>query len=131
MLIANLPKDKHYKYFQAAYIAAISSSGAGRDDFRHGCVISNKKNILVAKYNIQKTHPKCLLFSKWPWLHAESNAIISLGLDRCYSNVLYVLRIMKNDHIALSKPCKSCEKLIEFVGIKHVFYTTYDGYEKL
>lgn len=130
MNISELLKDKHYKFLYAAYIAATLSPGAGRDGFRHGCVISYKKNTLVVKFNEFKTHPKTLLFSKWPFLHSESRAILSLGLDNCENTNLYVVRIMKNKHLGLSKPCPSCQRLIKHVGIRKVFYSTYEGYEE-
>lgn len=129
MFLEQLPKDKHQKFFQAAYIAAISSSGAGRDNFRHGCVISYKKDILAVKHNQLKTHPKCLLFSSWPFLHSESSAIIHLGLTQCRKCDIYVIRIKKDNSLGLSKPCSSCNKLIKYVGIKRVYYSTDEGYE--
>lgn len=131
VILDDLPRDKHYRFLEAAYRAALLSPGAGRDSFRHGCVIVHKKEILVVKYNEYKTHPKCLYFSTWPFLHSESRAILSLGLDNCYKTVLYVVRVMKNNHIALSKPCKHCTKLINHVGIKAVYFSTYEGIEQL
>ena len=131
MKLEDLPNNKHKRFFQAAYMAALCSSGVGRDGFRHGCVITYKKNILIARHNEFKTHPKCLMFSTWAYLHAEANAILHLGLNECKDTNMYVLRIMKNDHIGTSKPCSSCEKLIKYSGIRHIFFTTYEGCEKL
>lgn len=131
MLITELPKDRNYKYFQAAYTAAISSPGAGINNFKHGAVIVYKKDILAARFNCRKTHPKLLRFSDWPFLHAESHAIIAAGIDNCNDAAMYVVRILKNKHIALSKPCKSCQSLLTLAGINDIFYTIDQGYNKL
>lgn len=131
MLVTDLPKDKHYRYFEAAVMAAFLCPGIGHNDFRLGAVIRNKKYILTAKYNTGKTHPILAKFSEFPFLCSESNAIISLGLDNCKGTVLYVARVLKNKELAIAKPCKRCQYLIDKVGIKSVYYTTGDGYESL
>lgn len=127
MFITDLPRDNHYRYIEAAFRAALLSPGAGRDSFRLGAVIKYKKQILKSKSNTFKTHTKYLRFNKFPSLHAEAHAIISLGLDNCENTDLYVIRIQKNNHIGIAMPCSCCQELIKYVGIKKVYYTSYEG----
>lgn len=131
MLIEDLPKDRHYKYFKAAHYAAFSFSGAGRNDFRLGASLVRKNRILVSRPNSAKTHPLLLRFSEFPFLHSESNAILAWGMDNCSATTLYVVRILRNNNLAMAKPCCSCMKLIEYVGISKIFFTTEYGYEEL
>lgn len=131
MKILDFPKDKHKRYFEAVHWAAFSASGAGRNDFRLGAALVYKKNILTVRNNSGKTHPALVKFTEFPFLHSESNAILSIGMDNCSDCILYVIRILKNNDIVLSKPCCSCMKLIECVGIKKVYYSTNTGYEEL
>ena len=130
MLINDLPKDKHKKYFQAAYMAAFCCPGFGQCKRRLGAALVYKKQILTVKTNTGKTHPK-LIINPYPYLHAETNCILSVGLDNCHGATIYVARILRNKHIALSKPCNNCMYWIQLSGIKQVYYTTEDGYKCL
>lgn len=133
MKISELPCNKHKRYFERAYEIALHGPGAGgkKNRFRLGSVLVYKKQILTAKYNCLKTSPKLRPFSRWPFLHSESNCILSHGLDNCEHTVLYVLRILRNGELAMARPCTSCNKLIKFVGVKKIYYTTFNGYEEL
>ena len=44
---------------------------------------------------------------------------------------IFVYRTNKNGQLAMAKPCDMCQKLIKYVGIKNMFYTTNDGEIKL
>lgn len=123
--------NNHTRYFNVAYNQALLSEGVRSNRFRLGAVLAYKGQILKAKPNCQRTHAKLNRIYKWPFLHAEANVILSLGMDNCEGLNLYVLRILKNNHIALAKPCDDCQKLIDYVGIKHIYYTTNDGWEEL
>lgn len=125
MNIENLLKNKHKKFFEAAYAVALSGPGCGGTvGFRLGAVIVKKGKILTAKYNCLKTHPKLFYRYQFPFLHAESHAIMALGMDNCVNAIMYVVRITRNNELAMAKPCKECQKLIKDVGIKKVYYTT-------
>lgn len=130
MKIIDLPKTKHSRYFEAAHLAAAFFCGAGRNNFRLGSCLIHKKQIVSVKANSAKTHPKLVKFTKYPFLHSESNAILSYGLDNCEGCSLYVVRILRNEELAMAKPCDTCQELIKHVGIKKVFYTTENGYEE-
>ena len=134
MYLHELPVSKHTKYLTAALGAAFLCPGFGgnkKNRFRLGSVIVYKKRILIAKHNCIKTHPKLLPYFKFPYLHSEANAILSLGVDNCEDCIMYVVRILRNSEIGMAKPCPSCFELIKHVNIKKVFYTTYDNIGEL
>ncbi len=124
-------KSIHKKYLDAAYAVALAGKGAGgKTGYRLGAVIVNKKKIEAAKFNCLKTNPKLCKYFPYPYLHAEAHAILSLGLDNCCNKSLYVVRILRDNSWALAKPCSSCAQLIKDVGIKEVFFSTSEGYER-
>lgn len=123
MRISDLPRDKHFRFFEFAYHAALLSPGIqGR--FRLGSVLIKGKSILSMGNNSYKTNPNLLKLYHWPFIHAESGAILSAGMDNCEGGTLYVLRVKQDKSLGMAKPCLSCESLIRATGIKRVFYTT-------
>jgi len=122
------------KYIQAARVAALASPGAGgKNGYRLGAIIVNTKTktIEAAKFNCLKSHPKLCKHFKYPYLHAEAHAILSLGLFSCLNKIMYVVRVKRDGSYAMAKPCKSCQNLIKEVGIKDVYYSTSSTIEKL
>jgi tRNA(Arg) A34 adenosine deaminase TadA len=91
---------------------------------RHGCVIMYKnKNIATGTNTIVDT----CSFS----IHAEVDAINKakkiLTKTELKNSKLIVVRIGQesmNHPLKYSKPCPSCMKCIENIGIKQIFYTT-------
>ena len=114
------------KFTTAAYAIAMTGNGVGtkRKLFRLGAVLVHKNIIVSVGMNSYKTHPYMAPRTEWPFLHAEQHAIIRAGVDNCEGLDLYVARVLKNNELALSKPCDVCAKLIKNVGIKNVYYST-------
>ena len=108
---------------------ALKAKGQGlRHSYRVGAVLFNgKKRVVNAKTNTAKTHPALLPFTKYPFLHAESNCIISHGIDNCRGLCLVVSRVLRNGTIAMARPCLVCEALIKYVGISEVWYSNWEG----
>lgn len=131
-----------YKFFnKAAKVASIS-------DFQKihmGCVAVYNGVVVGAGFNTNKTHPMQKYYNRYrettgndhfiPKLHAEINCINQIKHQNIdFSKVkLYVFRSTKVKKIALSHPCPSCMMAIKDLGIKHIYYTTDDGfgYEKV
>lgn len=64
--------------------------------------------------------------------HAEMNAVHLIPRKHAKSAILYVWRVRTNGDLALSKPCKRCERIIKRRGIRNVYYSTEDqDFEKL
>ena len=125
------------RYFQKARQAAEIS------DYKRthvGCVAVYQGNIIGIACNTNKTHPMQKYYNRYryhpqtsyfyPKLHAEINCISSIRhLDINFSKVkLYIYRIRKDQPFGLSRPCPSCMAAIKDLGIRHIYYTTNDGY---
>ena len=113
------------KFATAAHAIAMSGNGVGtRGKFRLGAVLVHRNSIVSIGMNSYKTHPLMAERTEWPFLHAEQHAIIRAGVDNCEGLDLYIARVLKNNDLALSKPCKVCNELIKDVGIKNIYYST-------
>ena len=113
------------KFATAAYAIAMTGNGVGtRGKFRLGAVLVHKNIIVSVGTNSYKTHPFMAPRTEWPFLHAEQHAIVRAGVDNCEGLDLYIARVLKNNDLALSKPCDVCTELIKDVGIKNVYYST-------
>ena len=129
MIVEYRYSDGEYaKYlFSHAKVAALASPGVGLGKFRHGAILvqRGKTKILSAAYNQLKTHPKLAKKTNWPYLHAETSAMIKYGLDRCNNERidLVVVRLGKIGDLRLSKPCKVCEEFMNMYSIGVVRYS--------
>ena len=113
------------KFTTAAHAIAMTGNGVGmKSKFRLGAILVHKNSIVSVGMNSYKTHPLMAARTEWPFLHAEQNAIIRAGLDNCEGLDLYIARVLKNNTLALSKPCKVCIELIKDVGIRNIYYST-------
>ena len=113
------------KFATAAHAIAMSGNGVGmKNKFRLGAVLVHRNIIVSIGMNSYKTHPLMAERTEWPFLHAEQHAIIRAGVDNCEGLDLYIARVLKNNDLALSKPCKVCIELIKDVGIKNIYYST-------
>lgn len=98
--------------------------------YKLGCVIVYKNKVVNVGFNdMNKTHPKAN--SAYKTLHAEIDALIGLEHNIAKYCVVYLYREYKNGKPALAKPCSTCELALKRAGIRHVFYTTDDGPQKL
>ena len=96
-----------------------------------GAVIVKNGRILSTGYNERR-------YSKHigkETVHAEEAAIIKLLERAAFKDLagatMYVTRFTPAGNTGLAKPCDRCERLINTVGIRSVFYSTMDGFGKL
>lgn len=128
-----------YRYFQKArQVAKVS-------DFPKvhiGCVAIYQGRVIGIGCNTNKTHPQQLYYNRFrisqdenilsglPKLHAEINclnAIRHMNID--FKKVkLYIYRIRCDQLHSMARPCRSCMAAIMDLGIRHVYYTTDDGF---
>ena len=133
-----------YSMFEKARQVAQTSTYEGHS---LGCVIVYKKHILTMASNSAKTHPmqkkynrKYRQFNKStkPILdsgHAEILALASIpypieqSIDWRAVRV-YVYRICRGKRLGhgMAKPCPACMAALRDKGIKHIYYTTDDGF---
>lgn len=125
------------RYFQKARQTAETS------DYKRthvGCIAVYQGNIIGIACNTNKTHPMQKYYNRYryhpqisyfyPKLHAEINCISSIhNLDINFSKVkLYVYRTRCDQEYGIARPCPSCMAAIKDLGIRHIYYTTDDGY---
>jgi len=62
--------------------------------------------------------------------HAEISAILGISAKTTQGASMYVARINNENKFRMSKPCCMCHEVMEFVGVRKVYYTTgEDSYE--
>ena len=134
-------KDK--RYFNLAKAVSYTSD---YPRVHIGSVIVKNKEIVAVSANQKKSHPlqqklnpirfdnhtsqsdidKCNNYQ-----HAEFSAIIKCKHLDLSGASIYVYREDKFGKIAMCKPCSACMLLIRKAGIRYVYYTDKDGYNKL
>lgn len=114
----------------------VAKSVAKTSDFhkgRVGCCVVYKKVILSVASNTEKTHPLQRKYNRFrnfdvdgspARMHSEIRALIPIINEHIsWKDVeLYVYRVLKNGYPAISKPCPTCMKLINDLGIRTIFY---------
>lgn len=137
--------DSHL--FKLAREHSFSADYTGCNKVKIGCIAVYKGTVLAFGANTDKTHPQQKKYNRWRFnedsatkylpdkCHSEIRVLNQIRyLDIDFSKVhLYIYRELKNGHPALARPCPSCIAAIRNFGIKHIKYTTYDGFahEKL
>lgn len=108
---------------------ALSSEGVGANkNYKVGAILFRKKRIITAKANSYKTHTALAKLTKYPHLHAETNCILSQGLDNCNDLSLLVLRVRRPGiQLSMAKPCPICTELIHQAGLDKVYYSDWNG----
>lgn len=102
--------------------------------FTIGCCIANKsKTVSIALNSYTKTSPLTIQLYDNVLIttHAEIAALNKIiKMPNKDKLTLYTTGLSKADKpcfISSSKPCQSCSKVIEYLGINRVVYTTFDG----
>lgn len=107
----------------------------------HVSVLWNKNKLLSVGVNRRSTHPRNLKnkkfnrkghdISQMKFRCSEFESFIGLGKQRYtldFSKCTMVnIRINKENQISLSQPCNSCENLIQWLGLRRVFFTNNEG----
>ena len=95
--------------------------------YQLGVVIFNKSRIINTGYNRWLVVGRPTKSHNHTSIHAELDAIVGCSRQELWGSSIFVFR--KN--FRLAKPCKSCMKVIEAVGIKTVFYTDDNKIKKI
>lgn len=114
-------RDK--KFFEIAKRLSKKS-----EHHRHhiGCVITNGSKLVGLGFNRLKTHTR----STHPFhsIHAELHAILGITVSDLRGSKVYVYRENFWGQLAMSKPCPTCHKMLQDLGVREVFYTCENGY---
>lgn len=95
-------------------------------------VYKKNKMICIAHNDYRKNHPYHRFGRYHPTkgdggkyiagLHSECSALIKLGLDDCSHLTFINLRINNRNESAISKPCRNCQKVLDKVGYKGLWF---------
>ena len=104
--------------FSKDQIVATGYTGAPRG-------VSNCTSCLREEMNVPKGQNYELCRS----VHAEVNAIIHAGRERCIASIMYLVGIERNSEAILSDlPCNMCQRIIRNAGIETVVTYNYSLY---
>lgn len=109
---------KHRKFFE------LAKKLSQKSDYHHkiGAVIVRKNKVIGLGFNKpKKTHPQSP--NAFKTTHAEFDALWSCSKQDLKGAIIYVYREHKNGCVASAKPCKDCDTLLKYSGIKRVYYT--------
>jgi deoxycytidylate deaminase len=101
----------------------------------HATFVFNKNKIIsIGVNNYHKMHPyhrmgKYLGYKKnpreyKPCIHSEISALLKLGEEDCSRYSFVNVRIDNNGELSMAKPCPNCQRVLEGVGYKRIFYST-------
>ena len=93
----------------------------------------------MGQNNPEKTHTQALMLSKrfntgmeHLYLHAETDLISRLwGKYYIDDNLkMVIIRLNKRGELRCSKPCRYCNKIIRSLGIKKIWWSIDNGFNK-
>lgn len=107
---------------------AVNMAYKSTSRFRLGAVLAKKNRVLSTGFNdMRRTHPKMEKFNTNKTftlgLHAEIHSCLGVPMADLEGSDLYVARILKDNTLAMAKPCAVCTKFILDVGINQVYFS--------
>ena len=107
--------------------------------YHYAAAFEKNKMIAFAKNNPIQFNAKAFKMGKmfninaykeYPYPHAESHLVSKL-LD-CYNRIdpnwrIVVLRINREGRLLLSKPCRNCQKILDALNLRNVYYSNNNG----
>ena len=105
-----------------------------------GCIAVLGNKILSIGFNTERTHPLQKKYNAYRdmncdkfiihKLHAEVACLYPLiDSDINWGKIsLYIYRIRNDSPHGNARPCPACMQMIKEFGIKHIYFTTDDGY---
>jgi cytidine deaminase len=98
------------RYFQLAKQIAIKSNGPRK--YKLGAIGIRQDGTIVKSANLPNRLPE-------PHAHAEARVVKKLG----WGGIIYVARVLSDGRFAMAKPCKNCQGIMKFNGVKRCYYT--------
>lgn len=107
---------------------AIQESQKSTFSPKIGAVVFKGKRIYGSGHNDVRSSSISNKYKKWEEsLHAEQSALLNLDWSKLKGTSILVYRANKEGKLGMAKPCPMCRKLIEYVGIKNIYYTNEAG----
>lgn len=104
-------QERGYSYAKKAATMSVHRNRVG------AAIIVGRKRISIG-WNVIKTHP----LSSRCTTHAEIQAL--KGRD-VVGGSIYVVRLLRNNTLGMSRPCSKCLETLRLVGINRIYY--YNG----
>lgn len=114
---------------------ALKPSQQTGKSFHTTFVYRGSKLLCIANNNYNKNHLHYRFGAYQPTksgskkyiacLHSECAALIKLGLEDCSHLTFVNCRVDNNGNPAISKPCANCQRVLNQVGYKKIWY--YNG----
>jgi deoxycytidylate deaminase len=107
-----------------AYVrkAAHTAERSNHKHHWHGCLVVNQDDGSIVSTGYNHTPPKPL--KNVHSVHAEMHALSKFKQAKYPNCFMVIVRVGPNGGIKSSKPCPTCQKLIESVpSIRRVYYT--------
>ena len=112
-------------------------------EYNFHCTFILEKNriIKVGMNNYNKIHPYHKFGHYYPTkrinskpyqagLHSEVSAIIRLGEEDCSNYTFVNIRLGLKGELRMAKPCCNCQRVLDGVGFKRLYYSTENGFEE-
>lgn len=129
-IILEDPSIQILRLVREAEVLAIKNIGVNENSFHVGALLLNEsfQRIGAGVNNMRKTHRRLLDYYPYPFLHAESAAIIKSGLRYIENGTLIVVRVgVKGRRRLNSRPCEYCQQFAYDHGIRRAIYIDENG----
>lgn len=96
----------------------------------HFSFLVKKNSINSIGYNSYKTHPIAeRLGYRFPTHHSELSCILNFSGKEIRDYYMINFRFDKMGQLAMSKPCKGCQKLLKYYCVGKTIYSTGYGFK--
>ena len=90
-------------------------------------VLDKRGRTISLEPNSYKTHPVAARYNGWGHLHAEINAALKAKRYDYSGHSIVVIRVLKDNSLACSRPCSDCLRFLEDRGFESVIYCDEEG----
>ena len=119
------PSKRQLRYFDISRRASLQSELRSR----HGSTLVRAGRALAVGFNEDRYFRQVGPVRENYWtLHSELAATLALTVSELAGADVYNYRETRTGERADSAPCDLCQRVLTALGIKRVFYTTYEGY---
>lgn len=124
-------KERNCKNIQETYLKKAAQIAVNSEliKHKHGCVIVKDGKIISEGYNHYVNY-----YEHKYTIHAEVDAILKVKKMNLTDCELYVVRIgtdLMGNPLKYSKPCVECTKCILKHGIKKIYFSTNEEFNKM
>lgn len=124
------PTNRERSYLELAKKVACNSDFK---TFRHGAVLVKGGSVINIGYNKNQFNSFASRFRKidkqYSTIHAEMASMLGVDVSKTGGAVIYVVRINNDFCFRYSKPCKKCQAMMKYCGVRKTVYSTNFGFK--